>query len=168
MKWMIIIVIMMSLIGSMMWVMPTPRQKYQAALRMKAKQMGFLVQLERLKAPRAKGEMEPESRDMTAYRVIREGLSREEKNNFKTWQIFRIESISDIGLPSGWSWSEGERTLSEKQLDKLAQVISKLPAGVFSLESTPIHVGVYWNEEGGDEALAEIKALLDGFVVDRF
>lgn len=168
MKWIIIIVIMMSLIGSMMWVMPTPRQKYQAALRMKAKKMGFLVQLERLTAPRAKGEMEPESRDITAYRVIREGLNREEKNHFTTWQIFRLESISDIGLPSGWSWSEGERALSEKQLDRLAEVISKLPEGVFSLESTPIHAGVYWNEEGGDEALDEIKTLLDSLVAERF
>lgn len=168
MKWMIIILIMMSLIGSMMWVMPTPRQKYQAALRMKAKSLGFLVQLEKVTGPRAKGEMEPESRDMTAYRILREGLSREQKNNFNTWQIFRVESIADIGLPSGWSWSDGERTLNEAQLDLLNDVIAKLPAGVFSLESTPLYTGVYWDEEGGEERLGEIKLLLEAFAENGF
>ena len=168
MKWMIIVVIMMSLIGSMMWVMPTPRQKYQAALRLKAKQIGFLVQLEKVTPPRAKGEMEAEPRDMTGYRVLRTGLSREAKSNFKTWQIFRVESIADIGLPSGWSWGDGERTLTDSQLDTLLEMISKLPAGVFSFESTPAYVGLHWDEEGGDEVLEQLKELLDEFVKEGF
>lgn len=168
MKWMIIILIMMSLIGSMMWVMPTPRQKYQAALRMKAKTQGFLVQLEKVTGPRAKGEMEPVSKDMTAYRILREGLSRDEKNSFKTWQVFRIESIADIGLPAGWSWLDGERTLSDAQLEQLCEIIAKLPAGVFSLESTPIHVGVYWDEEGGEEVLDDLKGLLQQIAKSGF
>lgn len=158
----------MSLIGSMMWVMPTPRQKYQAALRLKAKKIGFLVQLEKVTPPRAKGEMEAEPRDMTAYRVLRTGLSREEKNHFKTWQVFRIDSIADIGLPSGWSWGEGERKLKDSQLDILLEMLSKLPDGVFSFESTPTHLGIHWNEEGGDEALEQLKELLDEFIKEGF
>lgn len=164
MKWMIIILIMMSLVGSMMWVMPTQRQKYQAALRMKAKSMGFQVQLERITAPRAKGEMDPETRDMTVYRILRQGLSSKEKSEFKSWQVFRVESISDIGLPQGWSWSQGERTLSAGKLQQLQELLEKLPDGVFSLESTPVHVSVYWDEEGGDKMLEELKVLLTAFI----
>lgn len=168
MKWMIIILIMMSLVGSMMWVMPTKRQKYQAALRLKAKALGYQVQLERLTAPRAKGEMEAEARDMTAYRLIRQGLSKQEKNAFNSWQIFRVSSIADIGLPQGWSWRHGEKTLSNSQLEELNSIIEKLPEGVFSLESSPVYIGAYWDENGGDEVLEQLKELLETFIEKRF
>ena len=161
MKWMIIILIMLSLIGSMMWVMPTKRQKYQAVLRSKAKTMGFQVQLEMVTAPRAKGEMEPESRTMTAYRIIRNGLSQDQKRTFRTWQVFRIESMADTGLPPGWSWSEGEGLLSPEQLKGLEELINNLPAGVFSIESTPVYAGVFWNEEEEEGVLEVIKDQLD-------
>lgn len=168
MKWMIIILIMMSLVGSMMWVMPTQRQKYQAALRMKAKSIGFQIQLEKVIPPRAKGEMEPDSRDMTAYRVLRHDLSREEKNNFNAWQIYRVESVANIGLPDGWSWAHGERTLSDTQLQKLSDLILALPSGVFSLESSPVLVGVHWDEEGGDAVMEQLYGLLDAFSKEGF
>lgn len=164
MKWMIIIFIMMSLIGSMMWVMPTKRQKYQAALRMKAKTLGFQVQLERITPPRAKGEVEADTRDMTAYRIMRHELSKKEKNDFNAWQIFRVESIADTGLPQGWSWTHGERTLSTEQLDELREILANLPSGIFSLESTPVYMGAYWDEEGGDTALEQVKEILNKFI----
>lgn len=163
MEWMIIVLIMMSLVGSMMWVMPTQRQKYQAALRMKAKQLGFQVQLEKVTPPRGKGELEPDSRDMTSYRVLRQGMSREEKNNFNSWHVFRHEAIANIGLPQGWSWSSGERKLSENELIQLNEFIQALPEGVFSIESSAVFVGVHWNEEGGEEVLESLYALLDQF-----
>jgi len=168
MKWMIIILIMMSLIGSMMWVMPTQRQKYQAALRMKAKNLGYQVQLERVTAPRAKGEMEAEARNMTAYRLLRHGLSNEQKNRFDAWQIFRVESIADTGLPEGWSWSHGEKTLSPAQLEILRDVIAEMPAGVFSIESNPAYIGIHWDEEGGEDMLEKLKSLLERFLEQDF
>lgn len=149
MKWMIIVLIMMSLIGSMMWVMPTPRQKYQAKLRLKAKTKGFIVQLERITAPRAKGEMDPQERDMTAYRVLR----HDKDETLTPWKIFKVESIADTGLPPGWSWAEGERTLSAEQLERVAALIADLPEGVFSIQSSPVHFSVYWDEEGGEEVM---------------
>jgi len=164
MKWTIIILIMMSLLGSMMWVMPTKRQKYQAALRMKAKKLGYQVQLEHVTAPRAKGEMDAEARDMTVYRLLRHGLDQQEKNTFNSWQIFRVESIADTDLSSGWSWSRGERTLNSTQLEHLNKILAKLPSGVFSLESSPVYIGAYWDEEGGEKVLEELKTLLESFL----
>ncbi len=167
MKWMIIVLIMMSLIGSMMWVMPTKRQKYQAALRMKAKKQGFQIQLEKVTPPRAKGELESDSKEMTAYRVLRHGLKQNEKNSFRAWHIYRVESIADIGLPDGWSWGSGERTLSEEELAKINQLISDLPGGVFSIESSAVYLGVHWDEEGGEQAMAAIHATLTRFLDNK-
>lgn len=163
MKWMIIVLIMMSLIGSMMWVMPTKRQKYQAALRLKAKSQGFLVQLEKVKPPRAKGELEADLRDMTAYRILRHGLSQKEKNAFNDWQIFKVAAVANIGLPEGWSWASGERSLSDAELDKLNALITTLPDGVFSIESNAVYMGVHWDEEGGEQTMQDMYGDLQKF-----
>ncbi|MDF2182916.1 hypothetical protein [Neptuniibacter sp. CAU 1671] len=161
MKWMIIILIMMSLIGSMMWVMPTPRQKYQAKLRLQAKKIGFRVQLERVTLPRAKGEMEPETTTVTAYRLIRNRRDKKLAQAHIPWTVYRISAVADLGLPQGWSWGLGEKTLSEPQLDMLTEIIEAMPDDVLAIESSPVEVGVFWSEEGGEAMLDLIKTQLE-------
>lgn len=161
MKWMIIILIMMSLIGSMMWVMPTPRQKYQAKLRLQAKQIGFRVQLERVTLPRAKGEMEPETTTVTAYRLIRNRRDKKPAQTHTPWTVYRIAAVADLGLPQGWSWGLGEKTLSQPQLDMLADIIEAMPDDVLAIQSNPVEVGVFWSEEGGEAMLDLIKTQLE-------
>lgn len=160
MEWMVIILVMMSLLGSMMWVMPTRKQKYQASLRLKAKSLGFQVILEKMTPPRAQGEMEAEERNITAYRVLRHDLTRDQKNNFRTWQVYRVNSIANIGLVDGWSWAEGERILTELELDQLNALLTDLPKGVLSLESTPAYVGAHWDEGGNSDNGEELMETL--------
>ena len=164
MKWTIIVLVMLSLLGSMMWVMPTKRQKYQAALRLAAKKAGFQIQLEQVTAPRATGEMEPETRNGISYRLLRHDLSRAEKNHFQRWQIFKVDALANTGLPSGWSWSQGENILGEEQLQALNELITALPEGIFSIESSAVYLGVIWDEEGGEEQLLALKQTMDDFL----
>lgn len=160
MKWAIIILIMLSLVGSMMWVRPTPRQRFQAELRSKAKPLGFLVQMVRLTAPRAQGEMEAEQYSVMAYRLQRTHADKKAAGQLEPWHAFHVSSIADTGLPAGWSWGFGENVLSESALALLAEIIAALPVGVSSIESTPIQVTAHWNEEGTVEDLELIKGQL--------
>lgn len=156
MKWLIISVVMMSLIGSVMWVMPTPRQRFQAQLRLRARQLGFQVQLVKLELPRATGEMEGESISVPVYRLPRHNLSREQKERWVPWTICRVSTLATAGLPEGWSWIRGEGRLSPAALESIAKAISELPDDVVAMESTPIHLSVFWNE-GEGQALEQIK-----------
>ncbi|SIS55581.1 hypothetical protein [Neptunomonas antarctica] len=161
MKIFIIVIVVMSLMGSFMWMMPTKREKIQAHLRLKAKKEGFLVQLVRLTAPRAEGEMEGEVKNTPAYRLPRSNLDKREVNAMVPWQIFRTKAIANQGLPADWSWKLGERTLSESKLSLLSEVINLLPSDVVALESTPVNVTAYWHERSGDEQLDVIKKALN-------
>ncbi len=156
MKWMIIVLVMLSLIGSMMWVMPSKRQRFQAKLRTQAKQMGFTVQLVRLTAPRAKGEGEGNEYTTMAYRLPRLN-NKGKKADTVPWHVFRVDALANEGLPAGWSWLYGERALSAPQLACLADVMAALPAGVSSIESTPLQVSAHWDEWGEVDSLSEIK-----------
>lgn len=148
MNWVIIVVIMLAIVGSMAWVMPSPRDRMQAMLRQKAMRRGLQVQISRLLFPRALGEAEAEERNCTAYRLARPKVLGQGRFETLPWQIFRVQSHADTGLPPGWSWSKGERCLEDDQLALIAQVVEALPAAVYSLESTPLSVSVYWSEHG--------------------
>ncbi|SFG12228.1 hypothetical protein [Neptunomonas qingdaonensis] len=164
MKVFIIVVVVMSLLGSFMWMMPTQREKFQAQLRLKAKKEGFMVQLVRLTAPRAEGEMDGNVRNTPAYRLPRSNLDKREVSAMAPWQIFRVKAIANEGLPEGWSWKLGERVLSEPQLRVLNEAISMLPSDVMALESTPVNVTAFWNESSGEEQLAMLKASLEKLI----
>ncbi len=158
--WGIVVLIMLSLVGSMMWAMPSPREKAQALLRSKARTLGLQVQLVRLTAPRATGESEAEEFERAAYRQLRSGLSAAQRERLVPWQVFRIRSLACDGLPDGWSWKQGEGILMPAQLEVLADALQALPEDVVALESTPIHVSAFWRERGGVEALEAINMTL--------
>jgi len=167
MKWAIIILIMMSLIGSMMWMMPSQRQKFQAKLRLKARELGFQVQLLRLTAPRAEGEMEGETSTITAYRMLRTNLTREQADQIRPWQIHRVRAVACDGLPDGWSWAQGEGELSSDALTLIASLVENLPGDVVAVESSPIQVSVFWREEGEIEVLDLLKQQLERVIEAR-
>ncbi len=168
MKWTIIIVIMMSFIGSMMWMMPSPRERFQAKLRLHARSLGYNVQLARLTTPRAAGEVEPEIITVPAYRLMRSNMDRKESEALVPWQVHRVTSIASDGLPDGWSWAQGENLLDESQLAQIAEVLAVLPEGAVALESTPVQVSVYWHERGDMETLDLLKTQLQRIMDARF
>jgi len=157
----IIVFVVMSLLGSVMWMMPSKREKFLAKLRLDARKAGFTVQLVHVEPPRAEGEYESDALNIAAYRVIRLNETNKKQPETKPWQAFRTKAMSNDGLPEGWSWKIGERMLSEAHLSVLNAVILALPDDVVGLESTPVHVSAYWKEQSGEASMAVIKAELD-------
>lgn len=161
MKWVIIIGVMLSLLGSLMWVMPTPKQKYQARLRLKARELGLNVSLARLELPRARGEMEAETVSVPAYRQLRMDIERKDAERLLVWQAAKVDAIASDGLLDGWSWVHGEGVLDEAQLACVNELLENVPEGIVSLECNPVHVTAYWNEKGDEAGLLEVQALLE-------
>lgn len=156
MEWVISIVVMLSIIGSIMWIRPSPRERMVSMIRLHARKLGFIVQLAQLETTRGKGQMVAEKMHVPAYRVLRNDLTRQEKDQWISWQIFRIENVANQGLPAGWSWKKGEFTLSQDACQMICELIDALPVDVKALESSPIHFSVYWRESGGIEQLDAI------------
>lgn len=167
-KWGIIVLIMMSLIGSVMWAMPTRRQSEQAKLRARARTLGFQVQLVTMTGPRASDETEPEDFRRPAYRLLRQGIDSRTRAALQPWQVFRVKSLACDGLPAGWSWKIGERQLSAGQLELLAAALAALPADVVAVESTPIHVSALWGEHGDVADLERIRDALQTIIDHQF
>ena len=163
MNYLIIAFVVLSLMGSVMWVMPTKRDRFLAKLRMEAKGLGFQVQLIKLVYPREKGEVEPRKITSVAYRLLRGKITSQEHKQWKSWQVIRCEANASEGLISGWAWAMGERTLNESALASLNAQLSELPKDVSGLESTPIQVSAFWSETQASE-LSEIKRHLQALI----
>ncbi|WP_421863876.1 hypothetical protein [Motiliproteus sp.] len=158
MSWLVITLIFLAIIGSMMWMKPSPRQRMQADLRQQAMRLGFQVQISRLTLPRALGEAFGEERNCVAYRLPR--LARQQAKP-PEWQIFRLESHANVGLPQGWSWAKGEGYQSEAELARITALIIALPETVYGIESTPVSVSIYWDEFGTPETIEQLKQQLE-------
>ncbi|MEH6471832.1 MAG: hypothetical protein V7752_11325 [Halopseudomonas sp.] len=159
MNWVIIVLILLAIIGSMMWMMPSPRQRVQALLRQRAMRLGFQVQIVRILLPRALGEAMADERDCVAYRLPR--TQKRSGSKPVPWQIFQLTSHANVGLPEGWSWSKGEDQLEQSTLGLIAELIQSLPEDVYGIESTPVSVSVYWEERGTPETVELIQQQLN-------
>lgn len=167
MKWLIIALILASLIGSMMWVMPSPRQRYQAQLRMRARQLGIQVQLARVELPRARGEMDAETVSVPAYRFIRQNLERSERDRWLPWAVHRMQTLDQEGLPKGWSWLKGQGSLSDNAQAVLNELLEALPDDVVGVESTPLHLSLYWHERGEADRLDQLNERVQPLIAQK-
>ncbi len=165
MGWIIIGLVLVSLVGSMMWMMPSPRQRVQAIFRREAMQKGMQVQINRLEFPRAIGEAEPETQSCVTYSLSRTGNSaRPAAVKVTPWRIFKVNGHANRGLPKGWCWARGEDSMGDPALEKLANIIQDLPADVYMLESTPLAVSLCWWEQGREDAVDNVKHVLERVV----
>ena len=65
-KTIIVILVCLSLVGSVAWVMPTPVQRAQAKIRQLAMAKGLQIKVGKLQGPREQGEIAPQSHLATA------------------------------------------------------------------------------------------------------
>lgn len=167
MNWVIIIVLLVSILGSMLWMMPSPMQRHQAKMRQLAMKAGLNIQMVKLKCPRAIGEAEAQELDCMAYRLSRAGGDKLAMK-ISPWQVFRLHGHADRDLPEGWCWGKGEKLLNEQQLGILKEMISTLPKDVLAIESTPLAASVYWYEREVESSVETIKEELSKLVEQRF
>ena len=169
---MIVILVCLSLIGSVAWVMSSPLQRAQAKIRQLAMVKGLQIRVGKLQGPREQGEIAPESYLATSY-----GLARRSNHNREggisaikkaTWEIFKAGGLNTQGLPQGWCWNRGEGALKPEQLNRLAELIKHLPSDVYALGVTPISVQAYWYERATPEQLDDLEKVLKELVSGNF
>tara|TARA_B110000503_G_scaffold66758_1_gene104739 strand:- start:3680 stop:4189 length:510 start_codon:yes stop_codon:yes gene_type:complete len=169
---MIVILVCLSLIGSVAWVLPTPLQRAQAKIRQLAMAKGLKIKVGKLQGPREQGEVAPDSHLATSY-----GLPRAKDQNRAgginavkkiTWEIFKAGGLNTKGLPEGWCWNRGEGALTAEQLSHLAQLIQQLPKDVYALGVTPMGAQAYWHEKATPEQLDDLEQVLKQLLLNSF
>jgi hypothetical protein len=157
--WLIVLAVLVFLIGSITWAMPTPRQRQQTKLRQQAMVMGIQVRVGRLQGPRKNGAVAQSSEIATSYYLPRITVRDQPQTKFPAnhnWEIFRVRGPHRHGLPSGWCWNRGEGVLDTGQLECLASILGQLPDDIYAVSSNPLAIMVYWHEIGDKQCLDDI------------
>lgn len=139
----VILASILVIVGAVLWVKPSPRERRLAQLRQQALMDGFKVQQRRVPDLSIEGRVNGQETHLTFYRKYC-------KSNFdQIYNILRTTGESGIHLPVGWIWEENLR-LPENKRSPVQHLLSELPESVLGIELAPDYVGVAWDERSKD------------------
>ncbi|MCV2402700.1 hypothetical protein OFY17_07370 [Marinomonas sp. C2222] len=148
----IVLFVVFSLAGSVMWVLPSKRDRDRMSLRLKARKLGLNVQLTSVDLP-DKWDKVKESHKVAAYsRYHIKPLEGVTKNVwFLPYEVWKYHSIVD-----GW-WSSSEKDWNEA----VKKVLQEKGALIKAINIAPEGVTLYWEEKGEEEDLEHLARLVD-------
>lgn len=155
--WTTIIIVILAvsmMLGPIMLIQPSKRQRRLAKLRAAATQNGLRVRMSPL-PPKSKRAGESVAVYFRSW--------EDPKKRRKTWMLARQSIDHGVHFADDWDWVDDRRPT---QLDELAlkAALADLPESVLGLEATGQTLGLYWLEnlsgKSEDEAVSEIASWL--------
>lgn len=142
-------------VGPLMLLQPSARERRQAELRERARQEGIMVSLRAL--PRQTTDMETPSRIPAYKRPAGKG-----GGPTSPWMLVRAAYWHEAHFLGSWTW-QGPGRASAREQQWLTQQLPGLPQSVQAVAGDVKGWSVYWTELGGGDALESILDFLNGF-----
>ena len=164
----LLLLVLCILLGPAFMLLPSRRERQQAAFRKRAIARQMRVQLIRL--PNLEPEIDfvgrpvSRSRSAIAYRLVRPRPSDWRRRQPPEWKVVRREEAAEEGLPDGWAWQN--TAASERRAALLALLVpglGKMADDVVSLEEGGYEVSVCWQEKE-EQSMEAILTLLPQLV----
>lgn len=139
MAFVIVVLSIMMVYGTVMWVRPSAKDRRLADLRMQALQAGIKVQQGHIDDLSIDGRVNRASRPVFFYRMLKNNPDR------PTVTLLKTTGESGIYLPDGWAW-EHDKRLPANGIQSITPFLVSLPESVFGVEMSPGYVGIAWDE----------------------
>lgn len=153
MKILVIVLAVVLIMGSALWVLPSPRQRQQMAMRRAAMTKGLQVKLTKVKDLEYPGEEVA----CIAYRLPRQRVN---DPNAKEWMLYRhSEADPELHIP-GWLYDRDGGRYRFANGDAISKILSELPKDVLAVQATAGAASIYWNERGEMEDVETILRVL--------
>jgi hypothetical protein len=149
----IIICAVILILGSSLWILPSPRQRAQMELRRTAMRKGLQVKLSKIKDLEYPGE----EKNCIAYRLPRH---RTNDVNTPKWMLLRhTQTDEELQVP-GWIYERVAGRYRFSDGEAIAKILAQFPADVMAVQSTSGSVSAYWNENGEMEDVDTLLRVL--------
>jgi len=148
----IVAVIFASLLGSVLWVMPSKRDQARMKMRLLARKSQLGVQLTHIELP-DRWDKSTTKVKTTAYHKFRvkKLKSLESDVCLYPYEVWKYEALTE-------NWFVNRNIdLSEVSKTILASKVESFQAIIITIDG----VSVYWDERGGEEEVEEVKSLLN-------
>jgi len=152
----IILLAVVLVIGPVMWLKPSSRDRRLASLRQAAASAGFRVQMQKLPVSQGEGTAAVYFSGWRNPRRLSTGWGLE---------IKRMQH--EMHFSGVWDWRNG-RHAPEAAASPLRELLSQLPADSLAVLATEGGLGVQWRESSGDagfkaiqHALTELRPIIE-------
>lgn len=150
-----VIAVILVVVGSVVWVRPSPRDKKLAAWRQQALISGLKVKLEGFRAdPKVSGIRD--DIEGVSYQLFN---SQPNKKDEMVWAVVLDEGWLQDHLPEGWSWYKEQP--KEPLVDLIVEQIKKAPLDIIGIERTPYMSRIVWKETGKNFDPTVLKQFLN-------
>ncbi|WP_323844060.1 hypothetical protein [Microbulbifer magnicolonia] len=152
--WLPLIIILFAValvLGPVMWMKPSQRDRRLADLRGRAAKSGMVVQMKALPAALGKGT--------AAVYYSRWADSR----RLQLGWILELQRVEhEMHFAGRWDWRNG-RAAPQPAWEPLRQMLDQLPKDACAISAHHIGLGVQWQEGGGDGAFQALENALGEF-----
>lgn len=139
--WAIVLLCIFMVVGSVVWVRPSPRDQKLAIWRRNALLAGLKVKLETLKAEPVNSGIRTDLEGIS-YILFNPAVDKLDKSG---WAVVKAQGWLNEGLPEGWSWHTAAVAAKSAQVCAL---IDASPLPIVGLERTPYSARIIWGEPG--------------------
>ena len=151
-SWVPIVVIILAValvIGPVMWLKPSSRDRKLAELRQKAAAAGLKVQMQSL--PEALGQG-------TAATYFCQWRN---PRRLSTGWVLELQRVShEMHFNGQWDWRKG-RAAPEAAQSALKELLAMLPTDATAVFANDSGLGVQWRERSGDNGFTRVQEALD-------
>ena len=152
----IVVLIVFSLMGSALWVLPSKKERAKMDMRMRARKHGLQVQLTQLSYP-DKWDKVTEKRPACAYHLFR----GKPLKDFTDIRVFPYEVWKYAPLGSWYS------SRAVGMPNEIVDLLDKYHHVLLAVEIKSDCISLFWNEQGDLDVVDELASVLHGVVEVR-
>lgn len=150
MSWSVVVLIILvfaMMVGPILMIRPSPRDRRIAELRAKASKLGLRVSMQSLQKAN--------------FAVYELPWGREEHTKLVgvEWMLERQSYTHEVHFADWWQW-QGEGRPPAPSLPLLLARMQAMPEGVAAVEATRLGLRCYWSEAGGEQRLLQLEEWL--------
>ncbi|MBB5210576.1 hypothetical protein [Microbulbifer hydrolyticus] len=150
-SWLPIVAIIFAVVlvvGPVMWLKPSSRERKLADLRQRAAMSGLKVQMQSLPASQGTGNAAVYFSQWRNPRRLQTG-----------WGLELQRMSHEMNFDDVWDWRNGREAPESAKLP-LKELLSMLPADATAVYANDSGLGVQWRERSGDNGLAAVQEAL--------
>lgn len=164
-------------VGPLLWLRPTARDRQLTRLRTHARTRGLNVTVEEIAHPdpppadrvTSGGRVRQPTLNVAAYRLPLHRPGAIEDRHVPVWEVVRLRQERDdrledelmAGLDRHWRFSRPGLPLIEDVVGRLSALLQQAPRGTVKLTGDAQAVGLYWRERGDEGEVDAIAELLE-------
>ncbi len=152
--WFAMAIVMLMVVGSVVWIRPSPRDQKLAKWRRDAIVAGIKVRMQTLKAEPKNSGIRDDVSGVT-YEWFNPQPNKKDTSN---WAVVKTQGWLTEHLPEGWSWYAEMPT--QANIEKIIEIIEAAPYEINALERTPVSCRIIWDENGAQFDAQVLKSYL--------